>query len=124
MPGSFAVQLDVTTSDGTRSGFAEARVSRTRAIRDDSPRPGCGPNFTNMVKQMMTDMNVEFEYQIRRSLRDYLQATAPAAPEAGGGGQRTLSPPNGAPAAAARPPGGTRAGRRFRSPAPPPDRPH
>ena len=90
--GSFAVHLDVTTSDGTRSGYAEARVTRTRTINDDSPN-GVRAELYDMVKQMMSDMNIEFEYQIHRSLRDYLQTTEPAAPPPGPVEKLELAPP-------------------------------
>ena len=90
--GSFAVHLDIITSDGIRGGFAEARVSRRRMINDDSPN-GLRAGLYDLVRQMMADMNVEFEYQVRRSLRDYLQTTAPAAPEAGPVEQQELAPP-------------------------------
>ena len=77
--GRMTVHLDVTTSDGARSGYAEARVSRSSSFDRD------GPNATraalnDLVTQMMTDMNVEFEFQVRRSLQGYLATTAPAAP--------------------------------------------
>jgi hypothetical protein len=116
--GSFAVRLDVTTSDGARSGFAEARVSRTRTIRDTS-EAGTRAELYELVKQMMTDMNVEFEYQIRHSLRDYLQTTAPGAPEAGAVDTEQLSAPKGASAApAVRPPAAAPAAVPFASPEP------
>ncbi len=78
LEGRMTAHLDVTTSDGARSGYAEARVSRSSSFDND------GPNATrlalnNLVNQMMTDMNVEFEFQVRRSLRSYLQA-APTPP--------------------------------------------
>jgi hypothetical protein len=34
----------------------------------------------DMTKAMMSDMNIEFEYQLRHNLKDYL--TTPAAPDA------------------------------------------
>ena len=57
---SFAVHLDISTSDGVRSGYAEARVSRRRSVRDDSPN-GVRAELYNLVRQMMADMNVEFD---------------------------------------------------------------
>ena len=90
--GSFAVHLDVSTTEGTRSGYAEARVVRRRAIRNDSP-DGVRAELYDLVKQMMADMNVEFEFQVHRSLRDYLQTTAPAAPEPGPVDRQELAPP-------------------------------
>ena len=77
--GRLVVHLDVTTSDGTSSGFVEARVARTSTFDND------GPNATRaalnaLVTQMMADMNVELEFQVRRSLRAYLVSDTPTAP--------------------------------------------
>ena len=76
MDGRMALRLDVATSDGTRSGFAEARVARSRTIGNDNLRAVAD----RLERQMMADMNVEFEFQVRQSLKDYLQTTATAAP--------------------------------------------
>ncbi len=74
--GSMAVELDIYTSANTRAGFAEARVSRTRSgDLDDLPAA-----LYDMTKQMMDSMNVEFEFQLRRSLRDWLQPVGAAVP--------------------------------------------
>ena len=74
--GTMAVRLDVLTADGTRAGFAEARVSRRRVgtERGESLRAV----RYEMTRQMMDDMNVEFEFQVRRALRDWMQDTATA----------------------------------------------
>jgi hypothetical protein len=77
--GNFAVRLTVTNADGTRSAFAEARVARSSTLVDDDPATLRDALYT-LVKQAMDDMNVEFEYQVRRALRDWLQTTAPNAP--------------------------------------------
>jgi hypothetical protein len=89
---TFAVHLDISTSDGVRSGYAEARVSRRRAINDDSPN-GVRAELYELVKQMMADMNVEFEFRVNRALHDYLQTTAPAVPDAGPVERQELAPP-------------------------------
>ncbi|CAH2600640.1 conserved protein of unknown function [Rhodovastum atsumiense] len=90
--GNFAVHIALSTPDGTRSGYAEARVTRTRTIDDDSPAV-VRADLYDMVRQMMTDMNVELEYQIRQRMRDYLQTTAPSAPEPGPVEQQDLGSP-------------------------------
>ncbi len=77
--GNMAVRLEVSTSDGLRTGFAEARVTQTHDYEND------GPNATraaldDLINQMMTKMNVEFIYQVRRSLRSYLMTTPTDAP--------------------------------------------
>lgn len=79
LEGRMTVHLDVTTSDGSRSGYAEARVSRSRTFENDGPN-ALRASLDALVTQMMTDMNVEFEFQVRRSLRAYLTTTTPVAP--------------------------------------------
>ena len=76
---SFAVHMDIHNGDGTRSGYAEAKVARTRTIGNYSPE-AVRQALYDLEKAAMGDMNVEFEYQIRHSLGDWLQTTAPAAP--------------------------------------------
>jgi hypothetical protein len=77
--GALAVHLDILAADGSRTAFAEARVARTVAgqkVDDDLDGALYG-----LTRQMMDDMNVEFEYQVRRALKDWLQPPAgPAAP--------------------------------------------
>lgn len=77
--GVLAVRLDVFAGDGdSPSGFAEARVVRRRTSNDTGENSaGVLYDFTN---QMMADMNVEFEYQVKRSLKDWLQITDSTAP--------------------------------------------
>ena len=76
MDGVMGLRLDITTSDGARNGFAEARVARSSVIGNEDPRTVAD----RLERQMMADMNVEFEYQVRKSLKEYLQPTAAAAP--------------------------------------------
>lgn len=74
LEGTMALRVDVVAADGSKSGFAEARVSRSRTGLGRDIR---GPLY-DMTKQMLEDMNVELEYQLRLSLRDYMQSAAPA----------------------------------------------
>nr|WP_294543455.1 hypothetical protein [uncultured Rhodopila sp.] len=73
--GSFAVSLTVYGDDGNQLGFAEARVESRHSGRVDSLRAV----LYDMTKSMMNDMNVEFEYQIHRNLKNWM--TAPVAPD-------------------------------------------
>lgn len=78
LTGLMAVRLDILADDGARAGFAEVRVSRS-AITDGDLRGA----LYDLTRQMMDDMNVELEFEIRRSLRDWLQeptAVPPPAP--------------------------------------------
>ncbi len=87
LDGSLAVHLDVQTSEGTRAGFAEAKVSR-RLVGIGEDLRG---SLYDITQQMMQDMNVEFEYQVRRTLRDWLQE-ATTAPTPAPVDQQPLSP--------------------------------
>jgi hypothetical protein len=75
--GSFAVSLAILDDAGTQLGFADARVQSRHTGRIDALRPV----LYDMTKAMMSDMNVEFEYQIRKNLRNWLTTdTAPPTP--------------------------------------------
>ena len=77
--GTMAVHLDVFAGlGGERVGYAEAKVVRRRTSTDAGE--DLRAVLYNFTIQMMNDMNVEFEYQVRRSLRDWVQATAGSAP--------------------------------------------
>ncbi len=90
--GTFVVRLAIQGTDHAQQAYAEARVSRRRSIRDDSDA-GVRAELYAMVKQMMTDMNVEFEYQIRHSLGNYLLFTDAKAPPPGAVEQQNLDAP-------------------------------
>ena len=88
--GTLAVELDVDGDTGVRAGYAEARVYRRIDPGDDGPRDA-GAILYSLTKQLMDAMNVEFEFQVRRSLKDYITtgtAPAPAPVE-----QQALPPP-------------------------------
>jgi hypothetical protein len=75
--GSFAVSLAILDDSGAQTGFAEARVQSRHSGRIKDLRPV----LYDMTKSMMNDMNIEFEYHIRRSLKAWLTSTvAPDTP--------------------------------------------
>jgi hypothetical protein len=88
LDGSMAIHLDIVAADGQRAGFAEARVARQLNGFGRDLRGG----LYDITKQMLDDMNVELEFELRRSLRDYLQATT-AAPAPAAVQQQDLAPP-------------------------------
>ena len=77
LSGVMAVHLDILATDGARVGFAEARVSRSATARGNLRRA-----LYDLTRQMMDDMNVEFEFELRRSLHEWLQDVT-AAPTPG-----------------------------------------
>jgi len=73
LDGTMAVHLDILGEDNFRAGHAEARVSRrTTGVDRDSLRTA----LYDMTRLMLADMNVELEFQIRRTLKSILQDTA------------------------------------------------
>ena len=72
--GTMAVRLEIAASGNSRAGYAEAHTSRVRTGDiDDLPAV-----LYDMTKQMMDAMNVEFEFQVRRSLRGWLLSAGAA----------------------------------------------
>ncbi len=74
LSGLLAVHLDLLTPGGARAGYAEARVAKQYT-------PGSEPEdfrgtLYDLTNQMMADMNVELEFQIRRTLKDWLVTAA------------------------------------------------
>ncbi len=90
--GNLKVHLDISSDNGTKSGYAEARVSRTRTIVDDSV-DATHVALYELTRQMMDDMNVEFEFQVRRTLAAYLESGASVAPLPAPVQQQDLSEP-------------------------------
>ncbi len=141
--GMMRVRLDITPSEGARTVSAEAAVSRTYDTQDSS-EAGARAALYQLVKQLMDAMNVELEYQVKRTLRAYLQPDTEIAPPpppveqqdlnsgaTAPGADQTASPPPPAPSGTgvARPPHRTPAPLRRRAPlpsdtgAPPPSAP-
>ena len=119
--GTFAVRLDIYTSANIRAGYAEARVSHTHTGDVGDIRQ----TLFDMTKQLMDEMNVQLEYQIIHSLRDWLAPTSavpigvqqqplvPGGPLASPGPPPSGPPPSGPPRAGRRP--GHLRGRHLRS---------
>lgn len=73
--GEFVVRLEIEDPGGVARGYAEARVTRAVVPPDAEP---LRQTLYALTTQMMRDMNVEFEYQLRRTLHNWLEETAPA----------------------------------------------
>jgi hypothetical protein len=72
LDGHVAVHLDIIAPNGTRAGFAEAQVSRQH-IPGSEPENG-SMELYDLTKHMIDDMNVELEFQLKRTLGAYLVA--------------------------------------------------
>jgi hypothetical protein len=87
--GTLGVQLDIYASNNTRAAYAEARVYRRVEVNGD---PDAGAVY-DLEKQLMDAMNVELEFQARRSLKAWIMA----APDAPAPVQQQALPPPGYP---------------------------
>ena len=92
LDGQMKVHLDIIAGNGSHAGYAEARVSRTVVPGTEAGDGGTRTRLYDLTQQMMQDMNVELEYQVQRSLRDWL-VDASGAPVAGSVDQQPLAPP-------------------------------
>ena len=95
LSGVLAVHLDILRPEGGRAAYAEARVTRQATLPRRADLPAA---LYDITRAMMDDMNVEFEFQARRALRDWLQSAEPV-PAPAPVQQQELSAP-GRPAAA------------------------
>jgi hypothetical protein len=73
--GTFEVSLTIYDNGGGRLGFATAQVHSEHTGRIGNLRK----TLYEMTQSMMSSMNVEFEYQVRRNLKPWL--TTPTAPD-------------------------------------------
>ncbi len=78
--GNFSVRVDVANAAGELLTSATARATRTRLIGGQS-RNGVRSDLYELVFDMMQDMNVELEYQLRRALKDVPAARGPVSPQ-------------------------------------------
>jgi hypothetical protein len=72
-------RLELRSTEGELRGFAEAEVRRdlTQPAGSEAER---SRNADAIIRQAMADLNVEFEFQVRRNLRAALMDTERAAP--------------------------------------------
>lgn len=84
LEGQMDVHLDVSSPNGQHAGYAEAHVRRTfSSTASDSDGNADSPaNLYAITSQMMKDMNVELEFQVRHHLTDWLVDTAGTSPNA------------------------------------------
>lgn len=65
---TMSIELDIVTAENTRAGFAQATVVR-QLTGPEGDLPSALYQFT---REMLDQMNVEFEYQVRHALADWL----------------------------------------------------
>lgn len=75
----FVVRLDITDDSGVRLGQVVAAIHQVRPIRADGEE-GVRGELYDFVRDAMRDMNVEFEFQIKKTMKSLLQPTDAVAP--------------------------------------------
>lgn len=78
--GHFAVRLELFDAHGAPSGSVQAQVRGARAATDAEDEEDSRADLDALVRRMMSDLNVEFEFQVRNAFKGQMQSTAPAAP--------------------------------------------
>lgn len=75
-----ACRVEILTGD-TRVAFVEAQVQRIQTVADGAIAANRRRAAEDVVRQAMEEMNVEFEFQLRRTLRAWLaEGLTPTAP--------------------------------------------
>ena len=114
--GDMDVVLNVFPAENApRAGFAEARVTRQYTGDLDDLRA----RLYDMTKAMMQAMNVEFEYQVRNQLHDWLVSGSAAVPQVHQQPLNGMPPPGTPPAPVTAAPSGAPAAPNPPPPAPP-----
>ncbi|NVN47086.1 hypothetical protein HW542_09740 [Asaia spathodeae] len=93
--GELEAHVDLSAPSGGRAGYALAHITRNLNPGDKDPESPAV--LYDLTSQMMQDMNVELEFQIKKSLHDWL-VDASGAPLQGAIQQQNIGP--GAPLAA------------------------
>lgn len=65
-------RLEVLSPEGRRVAFVEAEARRNRTLPDGSTPAARSRAAEDVVREAMDQLNVEFEFQIRRTLRGWL----------------------------------------------------
>lgn len=80
--GRMAMRVELIDADGAPAGFAEAEVRRAREVLQNVDAAGRLRVVQAIARDLADAMNVEIEFQVRRSLRDRLaEGARPAVPE-------------------------------------------
>lgn len=76
-----AVRVEIISGAGNRVAFVEAQAQRSQTVADGATPAERRAAATDVVRQAMTAMNIEFEFQLRRTLRAWLaEGLTPTAP--------------------------------------------
>jgi hypothetical protein len=77
-------RLEIFGVDGERAGFIEAEARRMRTVPSGAGIAARRRAAEDAMRQAMEELNIEFEFQVRRALRAWLLEAAPATLGPGG----------------------------------------
>ncbi len=107
LTGSMTVDLNLASADGHATGFTEASVSASQTAPDSSNPDDTRAALYALTKQLMTQMNVQLQYQIQKNLPSWVSwtnngavgaaASTASSAAAGNGGGMIQSAPLSAP---------------------------
>jgi uncharacterized lipoprotein YmbA len=87
LTGAMTVDLNLASADGRATGFTEASVSASQTAPDSGNPDDTRAALYALTKQLMTQMNVQLQYQIQKNLPSWVSWTSTgAAPAASVGG--------------------------------------
>lgn len=89
--GAMDVQLNIADAGNQHTGFVHARITRKLDAGDRDPTSR--KELYTLTSQMMQDMNVELEFQIRKKLMSWMTDAAGTPLVNGGIQQQTLGAP-------------------------------
>lgn len=101
--GQMVVDVNLASADGLKTGFTEAGVSATETAPDSDNPDDMRAALYELTKRLMTNMNVQLQYQIQKNMPSWISWTnngAAAAPVTGlsTGGSAVQAAPLAAPA--------------------------
>jgi hypothetical protein len=79
--GRMAMRIELVGPDGAPAGFAEAEVRRSREVLENADATARAAVVQAIARDLADAMNVEIEFQVRRSLRDALVNDRPTVPD-------------------------------------------
>jgi len=90
--GRMAMRIEIIGADARPAGFAEADVRRSREVLQNAGAAARAAVVQAIARDLADAMNVEIEFQLRRSLRDVLANDRSAVPDPVH--QEPLTPPS------------------------------
>ncbi len=103
LTGAMAVDINLASADGRATGFTEASVTASQTAPDAGDKDALRAALYNLTQTLMTQMNVQLQYQIQHNLPSWISWTNAGAAGAGaasaGGGAVQATPLPAPPAA-------------------------